>query len=101
MTIPKISKNKVLLIALVIVAVVGYFLFKGKGETPVVTVQAGGAGGIGQELLIELNRLKALQNINTGMFEDPAYVSLQDYTQSVVVQPLGRVNPFAPVGSDL
>lgn len=101
MKIPKLSKNVVLLIALVIVAIVGFFLFSGDSEPSVVSVQAGGAGGIGQELVIELNRLKALQNIDTGIFKDPAYVSLQDFTQSVVVQPLGRVNPFASVGSDL
>lgn len=101
MTLPKLNKNKVLLIALVIVAVVGFYLFKGKGTPPVATTQAGGAGGVGQELVIELNRLRALQNINTDIFKDPAYTSLQDYTQSVIAQPVGRVNPFAPIGSDL
>jgi hypothetical protein len=101
MTLPKLNKNIVLLIALVVVAAVGFFLFSGSSDTPITTVQAGGAGGVGQELVIELNRLKALQNIDTSIFKDSSYVSLQDFTQSVVVQPLGRVNPFAPVGSDL
>lgn len=101
MTLPTISKNKILLIALVVVAVIGFYLFKGKAPEPLATVEEGGPGGIGQELVVELNRLRALQNINTDIFKDPAYTSLQDFTQTVLVQPVGRVNPFAPVGSDL
>ncbi len=101
MTMPKLSKNKILIIGLLVVAAVGYYLFKPDAapEDPLVTSQSGITGSIGQELVIELNRLKALQNINDDIFKDPTFVSLQDFTQVVIPQPLGRNNPFAPIGT--
>ncbi len=101
MKMPKISKNIMLLIALVVVAIAGYFIFAGGDEAPpsLVEVQTGASGDIGQEIVIELNRLKALQNINTDIFRNPAFASLIDRTQVVVPQPIGRSNPFAPIGN--
>jgi hypothetical protein len=97
---PKINKNVLLAIALLIVAVVGYFLFMSKdsGPAPLTETQAGAQGAIGQEIVIELNRLRSLQNISTDIFKNSAFASLKDYTQVVVPQPVGRPNPFAPVG---
>ncbi len=40
-------------------------------------------------------------SLNDGVFTDPAFKSLQDFTRPLV--PLGnegRVNPFSPIGSD-
>lgn len=99
--VPTISKNKVLLIALVIVAVVGFYFFTRGEEAPLTTtVVGGGSGTIGQELIIELNRLKALRSIKRDIFLDNAFISLEDFTQEVVAQPVGRDNPFAPIGSN-
>lgn len=99
---PKINKNIILIVALVVVAVVGYFIFTGGDDTaeaPLVGVQAGAAStGMAQEIVIELNRLRALQSINGDFFANPAFVSLRDFTQTVVPQPIGRNNPFAPIG---
>ena len=101
MKIPKLSKNKILIIALVVVAIVGFLMFRGSGEEEsLTTVQTGLTGTIGQELVIEINRLRALQNIEGKIFKDPVFVSLEDYTQSVVPQPVGRSNPLAPIGTD-
>lgn len=100
MTMPKINKNILLAIALLIVAVVGYFLFMSKDSepAPLTETQVGAEGPIGQEIVIELNRLRTLQNISTDIFKSSAFASLKDYTQVVVPQPVGRPNPFAPVG---
>lgn len=101
MKMPKFSKNTVLIIAILIVIVAGYFTFKsGKKEQAASTIIPS-KPFVGQELVIELNRLKALQNLNTAIFSDPVFTSLRDYTQPVPPQPLGRANPFAPIGSDL
>jgi len=103
MTIPKLSTNKILLIGLVLVAGVGAYLFMNKsGEPAALTTTENGVspGAIGQELVVELNRLRGLQNIRGEIFKDPAFLSLQDYTQTVVAQPLGRSNPFAPIGGN-
>lgn len=102
MTLPKISANRLLIIALIIVAVVGYYIFMSGGDEEAVSTETVvEVPTIGQELVIELNRLKALQNIDDKIFADPVFSSLKDFTQPVVPQPLGRSNPFAPIGSDL
>jgi len=99
--VPTISKNKILLIALVIVAAVGLYFFTSREDVPLTTsVTGSGAGTIGQELIVELNRLKALRSIKRDIFLDNAFISLKDFTQEVVAQPLGRNNPFAPIGSN-
>jgi hypothetical protein len=102
MTIPKLSTNKILIIGLLLVAGVGAYLFLGKSEEPPLTTTEDGvsSGTIGQELVVELTRLRGLQNIRGDIFKDPVFMSLQDYTQTVVAQPLGRSNPFAPIGGN-
>ena len=101
---PKINKNLALIIGLVIVIIAGYFTFTRTPsvDTELSTIEGQAAdSAVGQELVIELNRLKALRNINTSIFADPIFSSLIDFTQKVEAQPLGRVNPFAPIGSDI
>ncbi len=100
---PKIGKNKILIIALIVVAVVGFYIFKSSSpaQEPLTTTEVAGTGTVGQELTIELNRLRALRNIQGDIFQDPSFVSLKDFTQTVVPQPTGRSNPFAPIGSSI
>lgn len=99
MTMPKINKNMILVVALVIVAIAGYFTFFGKSSTSsqLINVQPS-TPAVGQELIVELNRLKSLRSINKDIFSNPVFVSLKDYTQTVTPQPFGRSNPFAPIG---
>lgn len=99
----KITKNKVLIVGLVLVAIVGYYIFQSNSAPaqPLTTTETAATSVVGQELILELNRLRALQNIGQDLFKDPAFVSLQDFTQVVVPQPLGRPNPFAPVGGGI
>ncbi len=98
----KVNKNVILVIALVVVAVAGYFIFKGgsSDEPAVSTVSGITDSAVGQELVIELNRLKSLRNVDDKFLtEDPVFNSLFDFTQPVPEQPLGRENPFAAVGT--
>ena len=83
------------------VGIGGYFIFAGGGSepAPLTEVQSGSTGQLGQEIVIELNRLKSLQNINGDLFKNSAFVALKDFTQIVVPQPVGRSNPFAPTGN--
>ncbi|MEK7185649.1 MAG: hypothetical protein AAB726_03435 [Patescibacteria group bacterium] len=99
------NKNIALIVGLVVVAVAGYFTFtRSPAPDAAVSTTSGessvAAAAVGQELVIELNRLKALRNINTEILSEPAFESLVDYTQPIPTQPLGRLNPFAPIGSD-
>lgn len=101
MTMPKINKNILLVGALIVVGIAGYFIFAGGSAepAPLTEIQSGSSSQIGQEIVIELNRLKSLQNINGDLFKNSAFVSLKDFTQIVVPQSVGRSNPFAPIGN--
>lgn len=98
---PKINKNLLLVLVLLVVAVAGFFIFQfvGGDPEPLTSSQPGFSSPIGQELIIELNRLTALKNVKSDLFKNPAFASLRDLTQQVAPQPVGRGNPFAPIGS--
>jgi hypothetical protein len=112
---------KKLLIILVIVGVLGggYYFFvvqkqgtagtssllstsNGVTQTanPAATTDISAISDTGQEFLSSLLSLRKM-SLNDGVFTDPAFKSLQDFTRPLV--PLGnegRVNPFSPIGSD-
>ncbi|MCC6520427.1 hypothetical protein IT403_00375 [Candidatus Nomurabacteria bacterium] len=112
---------KKLLIILVIVGVLGggyyFFVVQKQGATgtssllstsngvtqtvnPAATTDISAISDTGQEFLSSLLSLRKM-SLNDGVFTDPAFKSLQDFTRPLV--PLGnegRVNPFSPIGSD-
>lgn len=96
---PKINKNILLIIGLVVVAIAAYFTFFGKEEVDPLTSVQTSTPSIGQELIIELNRLKSLRAVGKEIFSDSVFASLEDFTQTINPQPYGRSNPFAPIGS--
>lgn len=103
MKLPHINKNILLIVALIIVVGIGFYMFTGSKPDEALTTTTGGIVGepvVGQELVVELHRLEALRNVDSGFLTNPTFSSLQDFTVAVPPQPLGRENPFAPVGSD-
>jgi hypothetical protein len=97
----KNSKNLIMGAVLIILLIVAYFTFfkKNKEDDALTTTQVtSNQSVIGKELIEEFNRLRALKNINDGFFNDPAFLSLKDITIPVSPEPIGRSNPFAPVG---
>ena len=53
----------------------------------------------GRDIVNLLNELQTL-NLEAGFLSDPAFKQLVDYRQSIFPEPVGRNNPFSPVGSD-
>lgn len=94
-----INKNIVLVLVLVVLAVAGYFIFFRSGEEPLTTTESSTAS-VGGQLVAELNRLTQLKNINGNIFNDEVFTSLVDVTQPITPQPLGRANPFLPLGAN-
>lgn len=52
---------------------------------------------LGRELLTTLAKLKST-TLDTGIFDDPVFASLQDFGIEIAPQPVGRRNPFAEFG---
>jgi len=63
-------------------------------ETP-----AAGARAVGEDVLELLATLRGIE-LDGSIFEDPAFRSLEDFGQTLVPEPVGRENPFAPVGGN-
>ncbi len=59
----------------------------------------GGSGDIGEEFVLQL---LAIQNIHfdTDFFKDPVYRALIDQFRPIESRPVGRPNPFYPIGQD-
>lgn len=74
------------------------FLSSDTGEVLLVSENAGGAIAAGKEVLVLLEELKGLQ-LNDAIFTSPAFRSLKDFRKEIKPEPVGRPNPFAPLGS--
>lgn len=93
----KENKNTVMLTALVLVVFIGFwFLSRGKEPLVSVSVRVPSQEIIGRELIIELERLKSLNQIDSNFFNDPVFRRLRDNEVRPAIQPVGRNNPFVP-----
>lgn len=95
-------QNIIAIVLFVVGAFIAYTFFTG-GEEPVVTVESvGGQPGdsvAGQELLNLLLTLKGI-TLPDSVFASPAFQALEDFSQPIPPIPIGRKNPFEPIGTD-
>lgn len=95
-----IDKRTLIISGLVIAALAGSFFYwlsdRPSDETPPITELSSTAfdAALGRELLTTLAKLKSTV-LDTGIFDDPVFASLQDFGIEIAPQPVGRRNPFA------
>ena len=84
----------------VIVAVLygGYALFFAESTEPVVEVTEINASP-DQDLIALLFELKSIR-LDSALFEDQLFKALKDFGRDLVSEPVGRPNPFAPLGGE-
>lgn len=51
---------------------------------------------IGREMLLSLEKMKSVK-LDTALFEDNVFKSLEDFTVEIPKQPIGRRDPFAAI----
>lgn len=93
------TKTIVTIIVVFIVILLTYFYFEGGSSTgtgSLLESSGNGAGSVGSSELSLLNQIQSLR-IDTELFKDPVYRSLQDYSVDIPSENVGRPNPFAPV----
>jgi hypothetical protein len=100
-----LKKHRRILMAIIIfaVALFIYLTFfrdedkdSGLVSTTVATVETGVEIDL-ISLLFELSNV----DLDGALFEKRSFQSLVDFGQEILPQPIGRPNPFAPVGSDV
>jgi len=95
-----IQRNQTVIIFLFIVGALffGYQYFFSapqEGALNVTNVQAAGSEA-DQELIALLLELKGIR-LDNAIFTDTTFQSLTDFSKELVTEPIGRVNPFAPI----
>ena len=98
-----ISEHKLLFV--VVIVVLGAALWYGMSATatPAPLLVTSGATGspsldaADQQLVSTLLALRAV-TLSGTIFSDPAFLALQDFSTPIVPEPVGRDNPFAPLG---
>lgn len=93
-------KNNLLIIVLVAVAIM-FFAWFGMSDTVsnsnlLVAERSEDISAADQEILKLLLDMRSIQ-LDSGIFENPAFSSLRDFGKNIVPEPVGRENPFIPL----
>ena len=87
-------------VAIVLAFVLYGLFFAGNGDSGLVsTTSDGDVDPAGAELLAALFSLRSI-TLDVSLFETPDFKSLVDFSQEIPSEPVGRANPFAPIGVD-
>jgi len=76
---------------------VGFGVAKSEAEEDLL-VSSNNTGVTGNELLVLLLKIKSI-SLDGELFNDPIFEGLKDFSKEIAPQPVGRNNPFAPLGS--
>jgi hypothetical protein len=94
-------KNRIVLLILagvVVAGVIWYSFLREKTPQPLLqTEDLTQATSVDSDVVAILLQLRAV-SLSGTIFSDPAFVSLQDFGSQIVPEPIGRTNPFAPIG---
>lgn len=92
-------QNIIIAAVLVIAAFVVYtFIFGGEEEPVLGEREVSETATVDNDLISLLLELRSI-NLDDAIFNDVAFQSLVDFSQELVPEPVGRVNPFAPLGA--
>ena len=80
-----------------VLLVVAYYMYFGSGSTGSLLSSSPVASDQGQQLLATLGDLHSV-TLDNAIFTNDVFVSLTDFGTVIPAQPVGRHNPFAPVG---
>ena len=99
-----LRKYKMTLIGLALIAgaFIAYQSYFGGGEGASVLESKTGseisASVVGREIVVFLDELQNI-NLDGSILDDPVFQSLIDFEQEVRAEPVGRNNPFDPIGT--
>ena len=99
-----LKKYKNIIIGAVVVVVL-FFLYsaflKGDGNTDTLVSESpeGLNSDVTMELLSILLEIRSI-TLNEKIFSDEGFSSLEDFSQEIPQEPVGRPNPFLPIGTD-
>lgn len=95
-----ILSHKIIAGVVAVLVAVGIWigLSSGGSSSSLLDTETVGDNGPDQELVATLLALRAVK-LDGSLFSDPGFVSLKDFSTEIIPEPIGRPNPFAPLGS--
>lgn len=90
-------RTAIAFVAIVLVLFAGYSYFFAEPDESALTVTETPGAGVDQDLVALLFELRSIR-LDNALFVDPIFQSLQDFGKELVPEPIGRQNPFAPLG---
>ena len=91
------SKTVLLVLAGIILAgVIWYSFLRDKGAPLLKTEDLTKRTAVDSDIVSVLLQLRAV-SLSGTIFSDPSFISLQDFGSQIVLEPVGRTNPFAPL----
>ena len=98
-TLFKKYRNIITIGLVVIAAFIAYSIFYTPDTgSPLTQTQVNSEqAALEQELLALLFELRSIE-LDTTIFDDARFRSLEDFGQEIISEPVGRDNPFAPIG---
>lgn len=99
------GKNLNTIIAVVAILIIGYvgYLYTTRdrsGDALLSSVSSGSTVAVDGDLLNALRQLRQIK-LDTSIFSNPTWLSLNDFSKTITPQDSNRQNPFAPLDSSL
>jgi hypothetical protein len=97
----KILTNILIVVIVFTALFYSYQFWKDRQTEPLLTIQQEDllSEEIGNDLLFTLLKLGSLE-LDESIFKDSLFKKLVDFSVKLKAQPVGRLNPFSPIGSD-
>ena len=95
-------KNIIIVLVIVILGFVAYSFLKPADSTETLlstTEKQDSTQILGDEISSAINQINSLK-LDRGVLDDPVVKNLVDHSKPIVSEPVGRKNPFAPIGQD-
>jgi len=94
-------KNIIIVGVIIALALIAYSFLKPDptAESLLATTQrADSAQVLGDEITSAISQINSLK-LDRSVFDDPIVKKLIDHSKPIISEPVGRQNPFAPIGS--
>lgn len=86
-------QNTIILGGILVLVGLGYYIYTSNTQSDAESEMSAQIAAESADFLRRLNELKAIE-LNGSIFSDPRFVSLVNYSQPVLSEPVGNPSPF-------
>jgi len=90
----------IFVVALLVAAGIWIGLSSSSSSSSLLSTESVGDNGPDQDLVATLLALRSVK-LDGSLFSDPGFENLKDFSTAIVPEPIGRPNPFAPLGGSV